>query len=525
MSQKVDLAAAERRSVELENLTPVPIERMKTLPIFAGIAESTLKKLQPNVLAVTFQPEETILRQGDYSDAAFFIVEGVVQVILDDATLPAYPGAAAAKKPPKEAEPKAKGPDAMAGRAKSLLERAAGDRSVGRIDVDGTIMLTDIPVGILKGQRVVLEKGELFGEISALSRYPASATVRAETSVDCVLLRTPALRMMQRSSKSFKAFVDSRYRERSLKNQLASVSLFADCDPAFLDGLTSRVELLAFEPGEMIVEEGTPSDAFYLVRGGYVKVAVRVGTSDLAVTYLRKGDYAGEAALLLDEPWPFTLAALEHVEVVKLSRGDFKALIEKYPDVEKRLWEETIRRLKERGRVSRDPISAEYLQMAMETGLIHGESVLLIDLETCTRCDDCVRGCASTHGGTPRFIREGIKYKNWLVPTSCYECTDPVCMIGCPTGAITRPIGKAEVMIDPLTCIGCGVCVRGCPWENIIQVPYASPSLKKDIKLATKCDQCLGRKEGPACVQMCPHGSAVRISFKDFATVAETLGE
>ena len=40
--------------------------------------------------------------------------------------------------------------------------------------------------------------------------------------------------------------------------------------------------------------------------------------------------------------------------------------------------------------------------MAMDTGLIHGESVLLIDLTTCTRCDDCVRGCAETHGGVPR---------------------------------------------------------------------------------------------------------------------------
>ena len=31
--------------------------------------------------------------------------------------------------------------------------------------------------------------------------------------------------------------------------------------------------------------------------------------------------------------------------------------------------------------------------MAMDTGLIHGESVLMIDLNTCTRCDDCVRAC------------------------------------------------------------------------------------------------------------------------------------
>jgi Fe-S-cluster-containing hydrogenase component 2 len=46
----------------------------------------------------------------------------------------------------------------------------------------------------------------------------------------------------------------------------------------------------------------------------------------------------------------------------------------------------------------------------------------------------------------------------------------------------------------------------------------------KFINLATKCDLCVDRSHGPACVQMCPHGSAVRISFKDLERVAETLG-
>ena len=49
--------------------------------------------------------------------------------------------------------------------------------------------------------------------------------------------------------------------------------------------------------------------------------------------------------------------------------------------------------------------------------------------------------------------------------------------------------------------------------------------LNRDIDLATKCDLCLGRSAGPACVQMCPHGSAVRISFKDLATVTRTLSD
>ena len=107
-----------------------------------------------------------------------------------------------------------------------------------------------------------------------------------------------------------------------------------------------------------------------------------------------------------------------------------------------------LERLKQRGAVARNPVSSEYLQMAMDTGLIHGESVLLIDLSTCTRCDECVRGCADAHGGEPSFIREGERYRNWLIPTACYQCTDPVCMMDCPTGAITREVGTLEVTIN-----------------------------------------------------------------------------
>jgi Fe-S-cluster-containing hydrogenase component 2 len=300
------------------------------------------------------------------------------------------------------------------------------------------------------------------------------------------------------------------------------VGLFAACDEKFMRNLRERVELVSFEPGQLIVEEGSPAGAFFLVRGGYVKVAAKSGAADLALTYLRKGDYFGEAAILLEEPWPFSFTAIDSVELIKLTRADFQELLTASPQLREDLWKVTVERLKQRGSAIRHPIESEYLQMAMETGLIHGESVLMIDLNTCTRCDDCIRACADTHGGIPRFIREGFKFNNWLIPTSCYQCTDPVCMIGCPTGAITRPIGTTEVSIDPLTCIGCGNCSRRCPWGNIINVPYSHPVLKKEIQLATKCDLSLGREQ-PACVQMCPHGSAIRVSFRDVGLLPRLL--
>jgi CRP-like cAMP-binding protein/Fe-S-cluster-containing hydrogenase component 2 len=395
---------------------------------------------------------------------------------------------------------------------------------IGRPDTQGTVMLSAFPVDALPAQRILLCANEVFGELSALSRYAISATVLADVPVTLLQMRLPALRMLMAASKPFKAFLDVRYRERTLARHLRNVPLFEAVDETFLQRVKAQAELVSFEPGQVIVLEGAPADAFFLVRGGYVKVSVRTGSSELAVTYLRKGDYAGEAALLLDEAWPFGLQALEHVELVKLPRETFRDLVAAYPELNDELWTEAVSRLKARGSALRQPVSSEYVQMAMDTGLIHGESVLLIDLQTCTRCDECVRGCASAHGGEPRFIREGIKYRNWMVPTACYQCTDPVCMVDCPTGAITRQVGTLEVTIDEPTCIGCTNCAKRCPWNNIVMVERDEKRADgKPVEVASKCDLCLGRKEGPACVQMCPQGSAVRVSFKDLERVRATL--
>ena len=108
-----------------------------------------------------------------------------------------------------------------------------------------------------------------------------------------------------------------------------------------------------------------------------------------------------------------------------------------------------------------------------------------------------MRGCADAHGGQPKFIREGERYRNWLIPTACYQCTDPVCMMDCPTGAITRGVGTLEVTINEPTCIGCGNCATRCPWGNITmrETEEKRPD-GKPVELAAKCDLCLGRRRG-----------------------------
>jgi Fe-S-cluster-containing dehydrogenase component len=100
-------------------------------------------------------------------------------------------------------------------------------------------------------------------------------------------------------------------------------------------------------------------------------------------------------------------------------------------------------------------------------------------------------------------------------------------MIGCPTGAIHRSEDGGVVAINDTTCIGCGTCAHSCPYENIVMVAIRDragrivrdPKDREPIMKATKCDLCVDRSDGPACVQMCPQGATVRVNFKKYELI------
>ena len=449
----------------------IPLERLNALPLTQGLSQELLSAIQPHLLDVRFTAGTVILKAGDYLDGLYYIVAGEVDVQVPPPFAPSAP--------------------------KKVMSVSGVNRAAS------------------PGETQRLGRDDTFGEGAALTRYPVGINVTAVNDVRCLFIKSQALLAMFDSEKvsPFQARFDQRYRTRVLRSHLQRVDLFANAAPAVMDEVVRLCDLVNFKPDKPIAIEGQPCDFFYFVRGGHLKLSVRTATSEVAVTYLRPGEWIGEAAVLLNETWPFTVTAIDHVELVRIHKDELRKLFPQCAS-DARVWDAMVSRLELRGRVYKDPRVTEPLQFAVDTGLIRGQSVLLIDLQRCTHCDECVRACADAHDGTARFVREGLKFRNFTVPTACYHCADPVCMIGCPTGAISRPLGTLEVAVDPELCIGCGNCVNRCPWGNILTTSHQQES-GKTIELATKCDLCAGRADGPACVQMCPQGCAERVDLTD----------
>lgn len=518
---------------------PTPAE-LAALPIFADYDEKLLEKISPDVSVALWRQGAVLFEEGTYIDLAFFVVEGEVEVFLRgvegggaqpifDLSRTAVAPAALKSSQTVDAaeEPEAADPSP----SRTILRpgtRAGGGREIAFLATSDF----DLPAGAA----VRLGPGELLGEIGAMSGWPQSVTARAATDCRLVQIRTPALRLMKRKSKALKERLDRLYRERSLTSQLERTPLLAGVSGLFLQALKETVELVSCEPEEVVVRQGEPADDLYLVRSGFLKLSQRFGEGEMVVSYLSKGMTLGELELLMEElpGWEVTATSVEYCELVKIPGMALRQLMRAHPAVEEQLWRTASDRIREAGYARRHVGHSELTQVALDKGLVQGSSMLVIDLEACTRCDDCVRACAATHGGRTRFVREGDKVKHLLITRSCYHCRDPVCLVGCPTGAIHRAGVGEVVAIDDDVCIGCSTCARNCPYDAIVMhatgdswpddaVPVGLRGRDRDV--ASKCDLCMDTGHGPACVSNCPQGCAYRVgSIEEFEALLGDVG-
>ena len=264
--------------------------------------------------------------------------------------------------------------------------------------------------------------------------------------------------------------------------------------------------------------------------------------------YLGRGDSLGEIGVVLEEPRSATCTAYDHpdsgfhqripdsrtgavpsrVELVRISGAVFQDLMAS----SKPLNDAVHQIIEKRQQASRDQERRAAIDLSLiergqprfeQLGLIQGQRLMLIDLDRCTRCGSCVEACIAAHDdGNTRLYLDGPRYGSYLVPLTCRNCLDPVCMIGCPVGAINR--GDSGEIAIRNWCIGCRMCAEQCPYGSIqmnhLPVPAApdeqqlkllppGSDVKKVTERAVVCDMCESVPGGsPSCVYSCPHDAA-----------------
>ena len=141
---------------------------------------------------------------------------------------------------------------------------------------------------------------------------------------------------------------------------------------------------------------------------------------------------------------------------------------------------------------------------------------LLVDVDKCTQCYNCVLACKDEHFGNDfPPVSAGCKElgQDWLDleivergendqifvtcwPVGCRHCAEPMC-VGASGAAYKR--GDGIVILDPLKAVDKAI-VEACPYEAIVW--------NDEKGIAQKCTMCAhlldsGEKE-PRCVEACP---------------------
>jgi CRP-like cAMP-binding protein/thioredoxin reductase/Pyruvate/2-oxoacid:ferredoxin oxidoreductase delta subunit len=444
----------------------------RSVPLLRLLNSLQLRELilESNILLPA--PGDTIFERNDYSTSFFFVIEGELEMLIDE---------------------------------------------------------DDIPDDTFKS-------GEFFGEMGLLSGRRRIATVRAKTQCALIETPRRVILKLINSVQAMRRTLDEVAIKRIVHacigltlseddlNDLAShavIKQYAAGEELFHEG-DEADGLYLIRRGSVTVSRmmtGREVVLFYVAAGNYVGEMSLISGEPRYATV--RAAIATEAILIDVARMQGIIARNPEVRASLDAR-----YLQHLQEQEKRQQSET----SSEGGISfsSQTTQSSLISFLIQQGVGEATDVLLIDESLCVRCNHCEQACADTHGGATRLDRDtGPIYANIRVPTSCRHCEHPHCMKDCPPDAIHRaPHG--EVYIDD-SCIGCGNCQQNCPydviqmaviqdqpeqslWQMLLGIQPKQVASTNNTKVAVKCDMCKDIADGPVCVRACPVGAALRVN-------------
>jgi CRP/FNR family transcriptional regulator len=115
---------------------------------------------------------------------------------------------------------------------------------------------------------------------------------------------------------------------------LRTTPIFSRLTPADRHGIAAVSTVRHFARGDTIFEQDSPSDAFYAITAGRVKIfKMMPNGKDLILEVFGPGDPLGAVAVYMDRPFPASASALEDTTCVVIPRLAFFRLLEQNPSL------------------------------------------------------------------------------------------------------------------------------------------------------------------------------------------------
>ena len=458
----------------------------KSVPILAMLNTLQLRELvlESNILLP--KAGDIIFKRNDYSSTFFSIVEGELDVLIDDDDVP----------------------DATlkAGDFFGEMALVSGRRRAGTVRASTACVLIETP-------RRVMQK--LVDSVQSMRRMLNEVAIKTVVQI-CIGLSLSEKDLNDLASNA------------TLKSYNVGDELFHEGDEA--DGL------YLIQSGSVTVSRiigGREVVLFYVAAGHYVGEMSLVSGEPRYATV--RAAIATDAVLIEAGRMRDIIARNPEIRSALDAR-----YLQHLQDQEKR--QQINNTFDGNGSAVSQTTPSNLISFLIQQGVGEATDVLLIDESLCIRCNHCEQACADTHGGATRLDRNaGPIFANIRVPTSCRHCEHPHCMKDCPPDAIHRaPHG--EVYIDD-SCIGCGNCQQNCPydviqmsvihdqperslWQMLLGIQPKVLPLADGAKVAVKCDMCKDIIDGPVCVRACPVGAALRVNPEELLSYASsTSGE
>jgi len=183
-----------------------------------------------------------------------------------------------------------------------------------------------------------LRDGEFFGEFAFFSRQPRQASVIVTQDSEVLGMKRDVLEKISEKYPNIINVLTNFYKVRVLDTVIGLSPVFNVLQPHQRKKLLSKFELSIVPKGKTIIEEGTEGTGIFLIKDGRVKLVTKDRSGkEILIGYLKEFDFFGEVSLVMNVPTTASIIAETEVRLMKLSRENFKWLLDEFPFIRKRL--------------------------------------------------------------------------------------------------------------------------------------------------------------------------------------------